>query len=316
MKKRVICMFVLVLCITLFFSFTVNAEGFTPVQEFSNQQLNSGVITKYSILRLGVVNDGTASIQYGSYSPILIQFSFYNQNDQAAYIYNPGFYLNITGGMTRNWVRFENYSTDIYLDLERCNYSTGSYAISGGNGFGYTAGVIVPPHDEIRLMCLIGIGTEYDFNTGSYNTPRIDSVSLYGFTVTLGNYPYGIPNSTLIGIDDKLQQIIDSMDDVNNTQDVQDDSDDVITNSDTVHQAEVGFYQQNQQALANSGISNPNFEATDRTSINEGMAASRNLFTTLWSNIGPLRNIYMYALMMCLATYMIRHKVWVRHNRR
>ena len=76
------------------------------------------------------------------------------------------------------------------------------------------------------------------------------------------------------------------------------------------HTAEQNYFEANSQALANSGVSNPNFEASDRTNINSAIAGNKNTFGLLWNAIGAWRNVYIYAAMMTLVTYLLRHRPW------
>lgn len=149
---------------------------------------------------------------------------------------------------------------------------------------------------------------------GSGNSTSISSVDNPSSSVYDLEELVTLPNNQLAyltQINNSLRDLVDAYNGVSGSSSISSSSSSINNQSNQVHSAESSYFAQNSQALANSGISNPNFEANDRSSINNGMGSVRSLFNDLWSNIGALRNIYIYALMMCLATYLLRHRPWI-----
>lgn len=116
-------------------------------------------------------------------------------------------------------------------------------------------------------------------------------------------------------IDNNLQQFLDNYNAVNGTGDLSAGSNVLTEGLNNAHQTEQGYFEANSQALANSGISNPNFEASDRAGINSAIAGNKNTFGLLWNAIGAWRNVYIYAAMLGLVTYLLRHRPWTSASR-
>lgn len=134
------------------------------------------------------------------------------------------------------------------------------------------------------------------------------------FTVS-NTYTYRVTDIYLKSTDLMISDIYDWLKN-SESQDLTDQSDDLTEDLNDAHTAEQNYFESNSQALAASGISNPNFEAADRTGINSAIAGNRNQFGLLWNAIGPWRNVYIYAALMALVTYLLRHKPWISGGKR
>lgn len=117
-------------------------------------------------------------------------------------------------------------------------------------------------------------------------------------------------------IDSNLQAFLDAYNSVNGTGGLSDNANELTEGLNNAHQAEQNYFSDNSQALAASGISNPNFEASDRIGINSAITGNKNQFGMLWNAIGAWRNVYVYAALLCLVTYLLRHKPWISGGRR
>lgn len=113
-----------------------------------------------------------------------------------------------------------------------------------------------------------------------------------------------------------LKMLYDAYAQVNGVDDLSDNSNSLTEGLNNAHQAEQNYFASNSEALSNSGISNPNFEASDRTGINSAITGNKNQFGLLWNAIGAWRNIYIYAALLGLVTYLLRHKPWISGGRR
>lgn len=112
-------------------------------------------------------------------------------------------------------------------------------------------------------------------------------------------------NNLLTSIDSNVQTITDAYtSNASNVTDTQSNISATNTAEQQLHQAEQSFYQQNEQALNNVGLSNFSF-SSDQSS---GLGSVITDFTTLWNNIGPLQIIFTFTLSMSLATFLLRHK--------
>lgn len=75
------------------------------------------------------------------------------------------------------------------------------------------------------------------------------------------------------------------------------------TQSDQVHQQELSYYNQTNQAISGTGIQNFQFN-------NEqvgGIGAVSNDFSSLWSALGSWNNVYVFTLTLSLALFIIRY---------
>lgn len=135
-----------------------------------------------------------------------------------------------------------------------------------------------------------------------YTQQQIDNiydelVGLRNQISTLNNRTYSIMNN--------VQTITDAYtQNSSNVTDTQSTITEVGTEESQLHQAELNYFLQNEQALQNVGISNFSF-SSDQSS---GLGSVVSDFTELWNNIGPLQIIFTFTLSMSLATYLLRHR--------
>lgn len=85
--------------------------------------------------------------------------------------------------------------------------------------------------------------------------------------------------------------------------DLSSSADDLKTQSDNIHTQESAYFQQNSQAIAQTGLSNYRFDSTQ----GGGIAAVSNDFTTIFNALGSWNTIYIFSLTLGLALTIIRH---------
>lgn len=146
-------------------------------------------------------------------------------------------------------------------------------------------------------------------------TPAYTYNNNYGFSCTFTTSDLDISYNPIFPLDElnrNMRSLLEAYNQVNGTGDLSDNSESLTEGLNNAHEAEQNYFEDNSQALAASGISNPNFEASDRTGINSAITGNKNQFGMLWNAIGAWRNVYIYAALMCLVTYLLRHRPWIR----
>lgn len=96
-----------------------------------------------------------------------------------------------------------------------------------------------------------------------------------------------------------------------NSQNVTNESVTTQSSIDTVHNSEQSYFQQNQQNLQATGIGNFSFDSD----TSSGLYALTGDFTAFWNSLGDWKFIYIFVLMMGLATFLIRHQPVIRPDR-
>lgn len=289
--------------------FTFNVIAATP-DTFNTYQVSISDNNVQIVLRatqLKTQSTGTSMLPGGMESTIFITCRISNLSSIAAIINPISFNIETTDVKTISHIN--SISTDLYLVKE-----PGYFNIVPSPDFAYERCIIVPPSTDLYFVGEICITAQLDQTGQTIEDIGLRGINFYdtydSYILGHGDYPYGIANN-LKPIIDAIEGLTDAYNGVTGSDSISSSSSGINNQSSQVHAAESSYFTQNSQALINSGISNPNFEAADRTSINSGMGSVRSLFNDLWSNIGALRNIYIYALMMCLATYLLRHRPWI-----
>lgn len=80
----------------------------------------------------------------------------------------------------------------------------------------------------------------------------------------------------------------------------------IAVKEETIHQAETVWYQNNETAIQNVGLENFNFSS----GTTGGLQVMQQQFSNIWNAIGDLNLIYVFTLLMSLATFILRH--WPR----
>lgn len=112
-------------------------------------------------------------------------------------------------------------------------------------------------------------------------------------------------NNYLSSLDSNVQNITDAYtSNASNITETQSNITDTNDLTSELHDQELTYYQQNESALNNVGLSNFSFDNNQSS----GLGAVVTDFTTLWNNIGPLQIIFTFTLSMSLATYLLRHR--------
>lgn len=85
----------------------------------------------------------------------------------------------------------------------------------------------------------------------------------------------------------------------------------VNSDMNSIHNTESSYFQANQQALEASGIGNFSFD----NNVVSGFSTVRTDFLELWYGLGDFRLIFVFTLLIALATFVIRHNPSLRANR-
>ena len=93
---------------------------------------------------------------------------------------------------------------------------------------------------------------------------------------------------------------------------VQDDSNDVSDTLDTVHSQEQQWYQQNSAAIESTGLSNYQFTNNQK----DGLLVAVTQFSDVWTALGNWNLIYIFTLILSLATFILRHRPTTRAQQR
>lgn len=80
----------------------------------------------------------------------------------------------------------------------------------------------------------------------------------------------------------------------------------IVTKEETIHQTETQWYQNNETAIQAVGLENFNFSS----GTTGGLQVMQQQFSNIWNAIGDLNLIYVFTLLMSLATFILRH--WPR----
>ena len=87
------------------------------------------------------------------------------------------------------------------------------------------------------------------------------------------------------------------------TDNLTDASDSLATQSNQAHSQEQAYFNQNSQAIADTGLSNYHFSTTD----GNGVASVSVDFTNLWNALGGWTTVYIFSLTLGLALSIIKH---------
>lgn len=179
----------------------------------------------------------------------------------------------------------------------------------------YPSGAYVMEANSLQ-DCIITF-TQYQLSTSS-TPPSSDTISISVNASGMSSYSASSQYDGLVtdmytadillsnrSISSNVQNIADAYtSNSSNVSNTQSNINSTASEEAQLHQAEVNYYLQNEQALQNVGISNFSFDP-DQSS---GLGAVVSDFTDLWNNIGPLQIIFTFTLSMSLATYLLRHK--------
>lgn len=114
-----------------------------------------------------------------------------------------------------------------------------------------------------------------------------------------------IPSSELFGIADLYNGLVNPSSSVTNDPgDLNDNSGTVEGQVETIHNQEMQYFQQNQQAIEDVGLSNFRF---NQNYVN-AFSMITTQFSSLWNALSDYSLIYIFTLLLSLATYIIRHE--------
>lgn len=104
--------------------------------------------------------------------------------------------------------------------------------------------------------------------------------------------------SIVDGYNNNAQNIAGTESQINSTQ----------STIDQVHQNEVSWYQANESAITEVGLSNSSLSDNQY----QGVYPVANTLSSLWVAIGPVKYIYLFTLMASLSAFMLRHRPFTK----
>lgn len=111
---------------------------------------------------------------------------------------------------------------------------------------------------------------------------------------------YVMNGTTVPSFPNPITLYIDNIQTVNNT--LSDKSDSLASQSSSAHTQEQAFFDQNAQAISNTGLSNYSYGANG-----DGVSAVSIDFTNLWTALNGWTSVYIFSLTLGLALTIIRH---------
>lgn len=162
------------------------------------------------------------------------------------------------------------------------------------------------------------------YSAGLYPAGRNSSIFIFyvyvpiGTTPTFGNFDISSLNPSVSLYDgyvprnelDAWRHFLDAYSSTDRS-DLDQQSDDIGSTSDAIHTQEEQFFNQNSQAIAQTGLSNYRF-SSDQTG---GISAVSNDFTAVFNALGGFNSVFIFSLTLALALRIIRHGPIVRSRK-
>lgn len=264
-------------------------------------QYEPGGVSYYQERILGILTIHNQSSQGWLSDNTLFRFNFNTSrypNHQLCDVEYLGGYLKPTGVTTGGNIAFTPVSSD--------NAQSRTFAIS----------------PKSSVSCVFYLVFDYFSSTSTQQISFNDSEVTLNYpspvTGTFGNYYTTnvdlLPSiyNEAVASREYLELILQSLSSTNSS------SSDLVTDSGTtsddiasIHSQEQSYFSQNQQALEATGIGNFEFSSD----ITGGLSVVRNDFLLLWYALGDFRWIFLFTLLIALATFIIRHNPSLRANR-
>lgn len=172
---------------------------------------------------------------------------------------------------------------------------------------------------NMEQSCVIGF-TMYAFTTS--NTAPSNSLTITtqnnGFTsyAIESQYDNKVMDRTnfqqylmLESINNKINEFLNAYN--NNAQNIASTESQINSTQNTidqVHQNEVSWYQANESAITEVGLSNSSLSDNQY----QGVYPVANTLSSLWVAIGPVKYIYLFTLMASLSAFMLRHRPFTK----
>lgn len=213
-----------------------------------------------------------------------------------------------------------------YLAYHIDNFTNGSLEIYGNKFYAYAPNdhyngynIYLLPNERLTLnmTCVLYryiVQQPYDSGTSPF---KGRSIVFYTDTgIVLDNYPLFSSNNVNLDYDDtaNLHSIDQSVKGILNayTQNAQgaseltSGSDSLSDQTNTVHQQEQTWYNQNSQAIESTGLANFQFSNNQQLGLN----TINTLFNQLWNSLGDWTFVYTFTLMISLTMYILRHRTY------
>lgn len=202
----------------------------------------------------------------------VIDINITNNSSSESAVFNTSyFYLH--------WKNYVNYESDRPTNIT----IEGGAFVADRN---YTSTPGTPPVLEVTLDLFLENAVLKPSESKNY---RIDVVGINGTYNTSTIYlTLSIPNTTSAS-DPSYEATVTA--------------NDIATQEQVIHQQELQWYQQNEQAINQVGLDNFNFGSGTLS----GLQVIQQHFGDIWSALGDLNLIYTFTLLMSLATFIIRH---------
>lgn len=134
----------------------------------------------------------------------------------------------------------------------------------------------------------------------------LPTLDISGLNITASTYSGYVPRNEIEAWRDFLNAYSSS-----NRSDLDQQSNDIGSTSDAIHTQEQQFFNQNSQAIAQTGLSNYRF-SSDQTG---GISAVSNDFTAVFNALGGFNSVFIFSLTLALALRIIRHGPIVRSHK-
>lgn len=303
------------IAVGVFFCIPVNASTYISI---ANSKVatanNNNVYCEFRAVQLkGPLDEYVQVANYAeqqnivSHMVVLVQVKFTNYNNYPCTVrsFAPRFvFADGTNEVYRRVVNIENYTDEMYLTITN---SSSYFDITPSVYFVDGSLVNVPPHGSITALARVEMVCELPVNStmGSMNFSygSISSLEFYqgGFIAEQTSvYPKGTNIEIQMTLEDILEQLQGN---ASTNADLEDESDTIASQSESVHYQEAAYYAQNSAAIEATGLSNYQFDA----SAVSGLTGVRGDFIDIWNSLGSWNSVYIFSLTLGLALTILRH---------
>lgn len=273
---------------------------------YSNSTLvNSDGITVGLVRRVGasflidsnVISDSHTDVDYSEYSyrvPVVLSVTITNNNSSSV---RTNRFLSLNNIFPN--ISAYNFTIDYFYSDLFDSFTPGQSIELRYRNRDFTYGYIAPRSRNYTI--LYGhIDLPDSVSVAWPDTANITTNS----TFTSG-YDYYAPRDEFSILRDLYIGLVNpDSNSVNNPSDLNTDSQSVAGQVETIHNQEMQYFQQNQQAIESVGLSNFRF---NQNYVN-AFSMITSQFSSLWNALSDYSLIYIFTLLLSLATYIIRHE--------
>lgn len=191
-------------------------------------------------------------------------------------------------------------------------WATGYVVLSPVSDWSYQGYICITPNTTLSATYFFETQARWYTIDGVINYASLSDITFGSPTIRTTTY---VPNGALNLINETinsngstlhsdLRDIYGALSGNSSTNNnVTQDSNTLKTQSDSVHSQEASYYAQNSQAIANTGLSNYQFD-TDSSS---GIGGVRGDFVDVWNSLDGWSSVYIFSLTLGLALTILRH---------